>query len=626
MLTFLVGHRADGRADHERAAGVLRAIVAATPFAAHMRVRAWSGPDAAVALAWAVHDQSALGTVEQAACEERRAALVAGRPIRWRAGGDAEGRDAASAAAHLDGIPDGLDGRFAIVRADGSTLEVRTDVLGAYPVYATTGEDGTWWASGLVGALVPLTADPRTDERVAASVVACGWSLDGQPAVRGVRRLPRGATVRVERDGRRVVVPAAERQKPVALLGRPQDPEGAARDLVASLLALADWPGRPNAVPVTGGRDSRVILAAALASGLQFEALTAGGPGDADVQIARQLCAAAGIPHRLFAPRSGRWLGTDPETAAALVQLRGATTSLSDGAGFPVRFDPGPLPLWHSGQGGEIARGYYGRGRGPRPIVRAALAAQLSGWRPWRPLPLRRGARAHVHAVLREWAREWGARGAATAILPQLAYLDLRMGFWAGPSHGAVEWVRDTTSPLWSWKLLPALLAGSYEERHAETLQRRIVDLLAPQLGVLPFDDGTSWPAASAGAPVPGAARSRPPAPLPPIEPDPAIPATPPRPFAHIQSLALSGLRATQAAPVAALLDTQRTRRLLTAPEPDLDWRQRSWVWNILTVTATVTGTGVGDQPGPSPAADDRSPDRSAPTLESPRLPADDGV
>src|SRR3954468_8298131 len=126
MLIFLAGHRYDGVVDCERAAGVLRSIVDATPFAEQLEVHSWAGPDARVALAWAVHRQPLLGDVEPAACEETRAALVAGRPIRWRGDGDAGGREPPGGRAHLDGILDRLDGRFAVVRADGHRLEVHT--------------------------------------------------------------------------------------------------------------------------------------------------------------------------------------------------------------------------------------------------------------------------------------------------------------------------------------------------------------------------------------------------------------------------------------------------------------------------------------------------------------------
>jgi asparagine synthetase B (glutamine-hydrolysing) len=592
MLIFLAGHHPQRAPDAGSARRRLEAIVAATPFAAAIDFGSWSSAGGSVAFAWAVHRSDVMGDVEPVACEENRAVLVAGRPIRWRPDGGADGRDAPRARTHLGGIPGGLDGRFAIVRADGETLEIRTDVLGAYPVYATTDPHGTFWASGLVGALAGIGPDRGIDEGALASMLAFGWPLRGQPAARAVRRLPRGVTLRIGADGARVVEPAPERVEPIALLRRPVDHEAAARDLVEGVRALADWPGRPVVVPVTGGRDSRVVLAAALAAGIPFEALTAGGPGQPDVVIARELCAVAGVAHRRYVPPDRRWLRTDVAVATGLVRLRGATTSLRDGSGFPVAPEDGPLPVWLSGQGGEIARGYYGRGRGPEAAVLAVLAARLSGWRPWLRPPLTLAAERRIGGILRHWSREWRRRGATPADLPYLAYLDLRMGFWAAAGHGAVEWTRDTASPLWSWKLMPALLGGSDAERADETFHRRMVALLAPQLVPVPFDDGHRWPD------VAEPDRPRPAAPLPPAAEEPTVPDRPMTSLAEVQALVRDALGEPRTAELRAVLDDRRTRRLLETPEEHLDERREAWLWNLLT----AVGVGATDPPGASPA------------------------
>jgi len=634
MLLFLAGHRAEGGADPEPAAAALRAIVGATPFLPGARVETWRCPSGRVALAWTGHDPTDLGGVEQAVREDDRAALVAGRPIRWRGDGDADGREPIHGAAHLDGILDALDGRYAVVRADRGVLEIRTDDLGAHPVYGALTPDGTWWTSGLVAALVQLGADRSLDAGSVAGLVACSWPLDGQPAVRGVRRLPRGALVRVGSGGERAVVPGRNRLAAAASLpGRPLDVDGAARDLVAGYRALDDWPGRPGLLALSGGRDSRVVLAAALASGRPVDAVSAGGVDDPEVRVARELCAAAGLSHRRHNPPGDRWVGTDPGPATGLVRLLGATCSLF--GGVPVVDSGGPPPLWHSGQGGELARAVYGAARGPAQLVASILAIKLTGWRPRRPLPLATRELLRLRSELARWAAAWRARGARTEDLLDLAYLDLRMGFWAGPAHGAVDWVRTTTSPLWSWKLLPALLSGTFEQRRAETLHRRLVALLAPALLDVPFDDGSTWPEATRPSPAPRPpataprtagsrltprpADSRPAPDAPPAADAPsdrAAPhraarlgsparAVPPTPavephagsFAEIQALARAGLASPAGAAVAPLLDLRRTRRLLAMPEDRLGWRERGWTWQLLT----ATGTGAGEPPGAVP-------------------------
>ena len=60
-----------------------------------------------------------------------------------------------------------------------------------------------------------------------------------------------------------------------------------------------------------------------------------------------------------------------------------------------------------------------------------------------------------------QFSADWGlfAAGALVTSLPVMAlfYVLQRMGRWAGPTHGAVEYVRDTTSPLWHRRMLPHL-------------------------------------------------------------------------------------------------------------------------------------------------------------------------
>jgi hypothetical protein len=87
-----------------------------------------------------------------------------------------------------------------------------------------------------------------------------------------------------------------------------------------------------------------------------------------------------------------------------------------------------------------------------------------------------------------------GSCASKGADLGDLFYLHRRMGTWAGPTHGAVEFVRDTTSPLWSRRLLPDLLA-SRGDFHRQMLER-----LAPRLLAVPYERPRSLPRKVAAA------------------------------------------------------------------------------------------------------------------------------
>ncbi|HKP89287.1 MAG TPA: hypothetical protein VJT75_04870, partial [Thermoleophilaceae bacterium] len=474
MNLFVAGISERGAVDAAEAERALRAVSGRLPFFPGERVHTWSR--GATAAAWIGHDK------RHAQATADRLALWSGRPIRWVGEREADGAGPiasewwASAAAD-----DGLDGRFAAVRCEGSSLDVVTDPMGAYPVYETV-VDGVRWVSNSAAALHELRGG-GLDTTVVASLVGGGWSLDGHPAYDGVERV----------GGAHAIAPA----RLAELFGRNFDADRAAALLVASVRALADWPGRPSVVPVTGGRDSRLVLAAAMRAGIEFEANTGGDESSPDVVIGRRLAKLAGVRHSLIAddPHGSVW--SDWRGAARLLAVsEGGTASLADAAGFPMGPRDGARPLWHSGQGGEIARTYYGTGAG---LGRDELADRLTraflGRRPGRSDVLSDDARALLRERIADWVDEQLAAGVAAVDVPDAFYVTRRMGTWAGPTHGAVEYVRDTTAPLWSARLLPDLLGLPAAERARHGFHLRVLERLAPELVDVPFEDGRGWAA-----------------------------------------------------------------------------------------------------------------------------------
>ena len=70
-------------------------------------------------------------------------------------------------------------------------------------------------------------------------------------------------------------------------------------DISETLRAVLDVPASRHVIGLTGGKDSRVLLAVALASGLadRFDFETVGPPALADVQVAEELAQAFGLRH-----------------------------------------------------------------------------------------------------------------------------------------------------------------------------------------------------------------------------------------------------------------------------------------------------------------------------------------
>jgi hypothetical protein len=490
---FLVGGRPDA----------LRDVVARLPFFPGRSVQT-AGP-----ATWVAH------TDEYVHVGDDGIAMYSGRPIVWSSAGNP-----LDARFWLD--PHDLDGRYVGVRIVNDEVTVFADALGAYPVYRR--RDGA--VSNNAFALRE-SSSMRLD--VLASLLGGGWSLSGDPVWEGVERIP------PERPDRPM---------------DPFDPDRAASILVATVRALADWPGRPSVVPVTAGRDSRLVLAAALAAGIEFETTTGGEPGHPDAEIGRRLAEVAGVPWKPIEHDPHGSVESDWRRAAELLWLASSgTASLGDAAGFPHGPRPGPLPLWHSGQGGEIARHYYGSGSGDADL----LYRRFVGRRPGRAEILN----AEGERLLRAQVKEF-ARGQRADDMRDLFYLHVRMGTWAGPTHGAVEFVRDTTSPLWSRKLLPDLWAGR-GRFHDEVLER-----LAPQLATVPYERTPTLPRK-----VVAALKRR-------LSAD--------DPFARILPEIREAVLAQPQHAAWHVLDRARVEELLAAAPRTLDTMSRYYVWRLATV------------------------------------------
>ena len=261
----------------------------------------------------------------------------------------------------------------------GGALEMFADALGAYPLYR--GRAGkTHWLSNSAELVRDAVGSGEIEPAATAGLIATGWSLSWNPLWAGVHRITQGAVLALDADG-------SERethQLPLAalatMIGGRFDPDRAARRLTAALGALTDWPGRPAVMQLSGGRDSRVLAAAAAAGGVEAEMRTTGTLDAPDVQLARQVTDVLGLEHRVASPQPDDGMHTRlPEMARWLALTGGGAISLEHAAGyFSAR--EGPLPLWVNGQGGEIARAYYGsRDGGNRDGVLGGLVARVAG-------------------------------------------------------------------------------------------------------------------------------------------------------------------------------------------------------------------------------------------------------
>lgn len=510
MNLFLIGWSPRGDADAGAAEASLRDVLARLAFFDPARIQRWRAPSGRVVLACVTHEAERVGGRRYVALHREEMALYSGRPFRWTGDEEADGRGPLDAEFYRRPCAEWmneLDGRCVAARYDDreGALELYTDPLGAYPVF--WGERAqTRWISNSAELVRTALGAGDLDLSVLAGLLGGGWSLRGQPAWAGVRRLPRGVVHALRADGPDRQTELLGLERIAALPGAGFDARRAARLLVAATGALADWPGRPNTVQLSGGRDSRLVFAAALAAGVEFTAVTAGAEQAPDVRVARDLCASRGVAHRRL-EGDPEGMHRRSERAARVVGLAASgTISLEHAAGYPLGPSTGALALWLNGQGGEIAGGYYGTAAGlERDDLLATLLRNFAGAT---ELLSARG-RELVHRELGCAIDEQLQAGVAPGDVLDVFYLVRRMGCWAAAGHGCVEYAKgDTTAPLWSRRLLADQLGAPRDRRSRDRFYRATLHALDPQLSQAPFAHDTTAPAVP-GAPDIGAVVAR---------------------------------------------------------------------------------------------------------------------
>jgi hypothetical protein len=579
--------------DDERAAAVLREFAGELPPLTGHDVWQWLAPSSRASLAGAAHSRDRTGgVVEYRSADATRGAMFSGRPILWD-GGNASGTTAIAAARFLDPPErwaEQIDGRCAIMRYDDSTgtLTIRTDPLGSYPVYAAD-EGPTTWVSNSAALLRRLidSRDMRPD--VLATFAGCGWALGGSPLWAGVDRLARGALHEWRPQSRtaRELLPTETLAKQ---FGAGFSADRASADLAATIKAASQWPGRPVVLPLTGGRDSRVIFAGALAADVDFAAETSGlphlpgYPDTADVRIARELCNAVNRPHAVNLPQSRTFSAAtvipkltlaSPGTFSLAGISPGTAANFADAEHRPAT----PLRILLSGASGETARTYYGLGDGmSNAQLSDLLLSRLIPRYP--PALLSSAGRAVVRDYVDGWVGEARDRGVSARDVPDLFYLLERMSNWAGPLHGILEFGADVVAPLWTPRMVRHQIALSGEQRTAGQFHALLVEHLAPHLAVFEYEGATYEHGRiahlrkriqQAKAEV---TRRRGKVPPQPGDPLPAA-----LPLIRERVLSLGDH------PMWAVLDRRRVARVLQREAHKLDPRSRDQVWRLATAS-----------------------------------------
>lgn len=411
--------------------------------------------------------------------------LVSGRP---------ELLDAEAVARLLDEpgatLPDDVAGEYAVARlhADG-TLTAFSDRSGLHQLFhAASGASVVANRAGLVATVLD---DWSPDPLGLLWLPAIGYRVGTATAYRAVTQLGQEQVLTIsgnEAVSRRTSSPLIRfdgaRGWSQAL--EPELEEGIAQAKAAVLLAAGD-DGAVD-LPITGGKDSRVVLALCLAAGLKerLRLFTRGYAGHPDVVAGEGIAAALGLPHRREAPH-----GSDEPahwTCERFFEKLMTQVYQSDGmvGGWDLILGERiAAETLISGHMGEVLKSYAKKVRGWDGLDPAAMVRLQA---PFDPIGLlRSGARETLRDQLAAQMERARFQGAAESDLPDLFYYRNRVPNWLGAIRGIKSFERQPVVPLGVPALLRLAFRLTADERRIELLHHLIIARCAPELLPLPF-------------------------------------------------------------------------------------------------------------------------------------------
>ncbi len=413
-------------------------------------------------------------------------------------------REALAGGRSLRDLVTDFDGLFVIMRHDARSgdVSVATDAIGRLHVYHAERE-GCRLVSTSALVLAALTG-AGFDPLGLWEFLGTGSVFETRSLHAGVSKIDRGLSVLI-RGGR---IAASERWfEPAEHLF---DRSSSTGDVAALASALVDAVGatlRSHERPildVTGGFDSRAVLAAARKGGSRFATVVNGADSDPDVIAANRIAQCFELDHRQLRP------GVDFGTID-LARIR-AALPLTDGEFDAVEY-AGVMEIQQllarqggmtvNGSAGELSRGYWwdlafpGVGRHvPLDWQRAARRFAQDDWADGM-LAQRPAGRLVDHFAEVTQRTNAGLVGLPNTAHADHLYLVLRMQRWAGRLASSTDRIWPCATPLLFARPMIAALSAPVDLRRSNRMTREVIARLDPKLAALPMAGG--YPASPIG-------------------------------------------------------------------------------------------------------------------------------
>jgi hypothetical protein len=378
---------------------------------------------------------------------------------------------------------------------DSASVFVQTDGLGHAMLYEYRDEN-IWALTNRPFALSALGTplEPDAEEWAVRSML--GWFPGTMTGFRNMRYLPPGTQLCVTPEG------VCETRHDVltdwirgGTTSRQASLELAKASLVELVESARPLVNRPY-ISVSGGWDSRAVLAAVAASGLPFDAKVRGPEDHRDVMSARRLAAAGGFD--LEARHSASLPPADHESCRARIlraliwQAGGRNAHKHKTFQVEGRFRDGGS-VGFSGQHGEIGRSsYMGRAREKGALGDAGDDALLAFLTKRSPRFMRPWLRAHALEAVREAIRAADRYGVTGLRRWDFFYLFERSRRWAATAQAAKPGFSIT--PFLNPGYISAAYAYPDEDKTSNPFHRHIVASLQPAWSGVPYADEIAMP------------------------------------------------------------------------------------------------------------------------------------
>lgn len=382
-------------------------------------------------------------------------------------------------------------GCYAIARRAGGAVTISADPFGMHPVYVHD-HDGVFGVSSssrrLVSALRGAGIRVRKSLVVHGYFVATGSGAFEYASHRDIRLLAPGEVVTISAANevhrkRRSAASYFYSDRPVAELL-----DDAAHELIANVRALAarDYP--EYVCDLTGGMDSRLVVAAIIASGLQdrFVFETRGSHPNPDANVAALIRQEFGLRKR--AGSGGGSGGGSGDPLAKMRRSVNRTNGLMSSY-FLTGGREGPdTPLHLRGGMGELMREFWSAS----PDGKRGPLHRLAGSIDLRPKILGAGTRKRIHRELREFGDACMEDGVRVEHVGDALYLRARTRY-----HFGVWWAlkpNTTFNPLYNLAGVQAAHMIANEDKRDNWVGFQLMKRLSPELAAIPFADKTWAP------------------------------------------------------------------------------------------------------------------------------------